>query len=195
MLNTCCINQMLGNQWSDINYIQTSTNFSIFTLQLTLAEGKCKLNIMEMCEDERLAVFACIYLCLYVCEWLMAEEGGEGLPPGGLAGLLATVQWSLLLLSLTHITTSLTLNRPPIFLWPIAFGTVCSGAVWIITLLHNEDWTIMKRNTVSTNYKIKFVYLSLLSGWLIFSSFFKRGAQCCTGQACGARVKWQTQGG
>lgn len=147
-------------------------------------------------KDERLVVFACIYLCLYVCGWLMAEEGGEGLFPGGPAGLLATVQWSLLLLSLTHIATSLTLNRPAIFRWPVALGTVCTGAVWIITPLHNEDRTIMKRNTVSTNYKIKFVCLSLLSGWLIFSSFFKkRGAHCCTGQRCGARVKWQTQGG
>lgn len=69
------------------------------------------------------------YLCLCLWEWLMAEERGEGLLPGGLAGLLATVQWPLLLLSLTHITTSLTLNRPPIFRWPVAFGTVCAGAV------------------------------------------------------------------
>lgn len=113
-----------------------------------------------------------MHLCLYVCEWLMAEERGKGLLPGGLVGLLATVQWSLRLLSLTHITTSLTLNRPPIFRWPIAFGTVCAGAVWIITLLHNEDGTVMQRNTVSTNYKIKFVCLSLLSGWLMFSFFF-----------------------
>lgn len=163
---------MLGNRRSGMNNIQHSVNYNIFSLQVTLAESKCKLYIMVRCKDERLVVFACIYLCLYVCEWLMAEERGEGLLPGGLAGLLATVQWSLLLLSLTHITTSLTLNRPPIFRWPIAFGTVCTGAVWIITLLHNEDWTIMKRNTVSTNYKIKFVCLSLLSGWLIFSSFF-----------------------
>ncbi len=150
---------------------------------------------MAICKDVRLAVFACIYLCLHVCGWLMAEERGEGLLPGGLARLLATVQWSLLLLSLTHITTSLTLNRPPIFRWPIAFGSVCTGVVWIITLLHNEGWTIMKRNTVSTNYKIKFVCLSLLPGWPIFSPFFKCGAHCCTGQPCGERVKWQTQGG
>lgn len=134
---------------------------------------KCKLNIMVRFKDVCLVVCAWIYLCLYVCEWLMAEERGEGLLPGGLAGLFATVQWSLLLLLfLTHITTSLTLNRPPIFRWPIAFGTVCTGAVWIITLLHNEDWTIMKTNTVSTNYKIEFVCLSLLSGWLIFFFFF-----------------------
>lgn len=154
---------------------------------------------MVRCKDERLVMFACIYLCLCVCEWLMAEERSEGLLPGGLAGLLATVQWPLLLLSLTHITTSLTLNRPPIFRWPVAFGTVCTGAVWIITLLHNEDWTIMKRNTVSTNYKIKFVCPTLLSGWLIFSPLFlfflKCVAQRSTGQPCGSRVKWQTYGG
>lgn len=148
---------------------------------------------MATFKDACLVVCACIYLCLYVCEWLMAEEGGEGLFPGGLAGLLATVQWSLLLLLfLTHITTSLTLNRPPIFRWPVAFGTVCTGAVWIITPLHNEDWTIMKKNTVSTNYKIKFVCLSLLSGWLIFPSFFRCGARWCTGQPSGVCVKWQT---
>lgn len=135
----------LWNQRSGMNNIQHCVNYNIFTLRVILAESRCKLNIMVRCKDECLVVFACIYLCLYVREWLMAEERGEGLLPGGLAGLLATVQWSLLLLSLTHITTSLTLNRPPIFRWPIAFGTVCAGAVWIITLLHNDDWTIMKR--------------------------------------------------
>lgn len=138
---------MLGNRRSGMN----NKHHRIFSLLVILYESKCKLHIMARCKDERLVVFACIYLCLYECEWLMAEERGEGLLPGGLAGLLATVHWSLLLLSLTHITTSLTLNRPPIFRWPVALGTVYAWAVWIITLLHNEGWTIMKRNTVSTN--------------------------------------------
>jgi len=135
---------------------------------------------MAKCEDERLFCLLVSSLCL--CEWLMAEEKGEGLLPGGLPGLLATVQWPLPLLSLTHITTSLTLNRPPIFRWPVAFGTDCSGAVWIITQLHNEAWTIMKGNTVSTNYKIKFVCLLLLSSWFIFF-FFKRNVEKTAAQA------------
>lgn len=135
----------------------------------------------------------CLYLSLLMCVWVIDGWGKKRRPPSRWSGwALATVQWPLLLLSLTHITTSLTLNRPPIFRWPVAFGTVCSEAVWIITLLRNEDWTIMKRNIVSTNYKIKFVCLPLLSGWLIF---FLNMVHCRTGQPCGACVKWQTQWG
>lgn len=73
----------------------------------------------------------------------MAAYGGEGLLLllGGLPGLLTTVQRSPPppLLFLTHITTSLTLNRPPIFRWPAALGTVCAGAVWIIAPPRNEE--------------------------------------------------------
>lgn len=142
----------------------------------------------------------CLYLSLLMCMYVIDGWGKRWRPPP---------RWSDWALSHCAMTAAAALPDPhhhiidtkPTANLPLAH-CLWHRLRWSCLdyhPLHNEDWTIMKRNTVSTNYKIKFVCLSLLSGWIIFSSFFllflKRGAQCCAGQCCGARVKWQTQGG